>query len=392
MPRKRPAKLSVLADTPEDDEPENKKPPPASKRRRQAADADDSATNGRLLKRQALDHKSINSTEGSLLRSRLDIKQEEKDEKLSKPLNDKKLPPSKLKYEEPPEEDFNQALEKLLPPDNLLPFLEHLSQKSQDGIQELADLVTDQDCWTPELVALFSTTAITSLDLSAPSTSEPTFLEVPDSTLLAPLFVQNRFTSLTTLSLRNLSLSDDDLAFLRLLPSLTTLDLHNTNIGTHALHHLVCHRYTLTSLNIAMNPRITDDTRIILRALSSLTFLFLRGTSFTLPALRRLVMDDLPRKCRLLSLPAPVIDHLNTRGSKYALDIPPGYMTEPDANKIANMNLPFLKKQLEAHQKWNKDIQTTGTKVELVARLRNVLWNRKADERILEVLGRKETG
>jgi hypothetical protein len=76
------------------------------------------------------------------------------------------------------------------------------------------------------------------------------------------------------------------------------------------------------------------------------------------------------------------------RGDK-TIEIPPGYVSDPNPETIANMTLPNLKKNLMLHAKRNKDLQVTGTKPELVDRLRKVLRNYAADMRILEVLGRK---
>lgn len=104
-----------------------------------------------------------------------------------------------------------------------------------------------------------------------------------------------------------------------------------------------------------------------------------------MPGLRRLVSNDLHKSCRLLSIPAHCIDHLNTRKERYMVDIPTGYVQDP--TRVAEMTMPNLKKNLELHSKVNKDVQVTGTKVELVNRLAVILSNRRADSGIVEVLG-----
>lgn len=68
------------------------------------------------------------------------------------------------------------------------------------------------------------------------------------------------------------------------------------------------------------------------------------------------------------------------------VDIPTGYVHDP--NQVSAMTMPNLKKNLELHSKASKDVQVTGTKVELVSRLSTVLSNRIADLGILKVLGR----
>lgn len=388
MPPKRKApKLKVLVDENADALPSMTR----SKRPRDPDDSENTSAPSRLHKRHALDFKSVNSTEGSLY-----LKREQHESSKASDTKSVKLAKHedvrKIKLEHPLEEEpvplsFHEAIESLLPKDNLIPFLPLLGEKAD--IQDLADEITTQDCWSPQLLSLFGPTPLETLKLSPPSTSAALSLAPHSaSTLLAPLLTQGHFTSLTSVSLRSLTLHDDDLALLRLLPNLTHLDFCSTNITTHSLHHLITHRHSLQTLNIANNPLISDDARIILRPLTSLRSLFLRGTSFSLPALRLLALQDLPKSCRILSLPAAAIEHLNTRGEKYALDIPEGLMSEPDGDRIAGLTLPFLKRNLEWHQKANRELQVTGTKVELVARLKGVLWNRKGDEAILRVLGK----
>jgi hypothetical protein len=123
--------------------------------------------------------------------------------------------------------------------------------------------------------------------------------------------------------------------------------------------------------------------------MSSLKSLYLRGTSFTTPALRRLVTEDLPKGCRLLSIPAPTIEALNSRGERYSIEIPGGQGYLEDPALVGSQGVEVLRRNLELHKRCNNDIQTSGTKVELVGRLRGVLEKRRGDERILAVLGRE---
>ncbi|KAI5806200.1 hypothetical protein EDC01DRAFT_592673, partial [Geopyxis carbonaria] len=248
------------------------------------------------------------------------------------------------------------------------------------------------DCWTPEILRVFGTTDITSIDLSSPSLppGEYSFHEFTSTELLEPFFQQGRFQKLTTLTLRNRLMIDDNVALLRLLPSLQDLDLTATTIGEQALHHLVCHRHNLRSLNISTNERIGDDARIMIRAFCKLEKLFLRGTGFTLPGLRRLLADEFPRTCRLLSLPIPVLEAFNTRLERYSLEIPSGYISEPDLQKISGMTQVNLNRNLKLHQEVNKDIQVSGTKSEQVHRLHQLLWNRKFDNEVIMRLGTAE--
>lgn len=232
-----------------------------------------------------------------------------------------------------------------------------------------------------------SSPSLISLDLSSPAFPSGIFIpHTPPSHTLKILFQQHCFSSLTTLSLRNTPLSNDDTALLRLLPTLAVLDLCNTGITTTALYHLACHRNTLTTLNISLNTGINNTARYIIAAFPHLSALYLRGVDFDMPALRRLVGTDLAKGCRLLSVPAQCVAYLNTRHEQYVVDIPHGYTQNPTL--VPPMTVPNLKRNLELHQKVNRDVQVTGTKVELVARLSAILWNRLSDTKILAVLGR----
>lgn len=213
---------------------------------------------------------------------------------------------------------------------------------------------------------------------------------MPPGLTLLVLFQQHQFSALSVVTFRNTPLLNDDLASLRLLTSLADIDISNTGVGTQSLHHLVCHRHTLKKLNLSHNPSIDDDSRVALSAFPHLAELYLRGTSFTMPGLRRLVLNDLHQSCRLVSIPAHCISHLNTRQERYMIDIPMGYVQDP--TQVAAMTMPNLKKNLELHAKINKDVQVTGTKVELVSRLGAILSSRIADLRIVEVLGRSGAG
>jgi hypothetical protein len=155
-----------------------------------------------------------------------------------------------------------------------------------------------------------------------------------------------------------------------------------------ALYNLVCHRHTLTTLNIANNDGITDEARFVFGPLYKLKALFLRGTNMSMPALRQLVANDLAKGCRLLSIPAHAIETINNMQEKYAVDIPAGYIEDP--TKVDHVTVPVLKRNLELHAKFNKDVQVTGTKVELIHRLKVLLGNRHADMRIMSVLGRAD--
>ncbi|CUS10401.1 unnamed protein product [Tuber aestivum] len=281
-----------------------------------------------------------------------------------------------------------RALKGLLPQKD---FRELVELVEEDAAQAVADLVTKKSyCWSPELLDSFRGSELRFLDLSSPS-SPPSEIPIPNkppALILGSLYQQDQFAALTTLSLRNTQLSNNDLGLLVLLTSLVDLDISNTGLGVHSLHHIVCHHKTLAQLNLSHNQGMDDDCRVPLAALPKLARIYLRGTNISMPGLRRLVTGALPGNCRLLSLPNHCITYLNNRESHYSMDIPDPYAHDP--RKLENMNLPELKRNLELHARANSEILLTGSKSELFYRLNNILQSRIADAKIIKVLGREE--
>ncbi|KAG0132913.1 hypothetical protein HOY82DRAFT_605361 [Tuber indicum] len=280
-----------------------------------------------------------------------------------------------------------RALKELLPQKD---FRELVELVEGDAAQRVADLVTKKNCWSPELLDSFRRSGLRLLDLSTPSSSPSEILipNKPPTLILRSLYQQDQFSALTTLSLRNTQLSNNDLSLLMLLTSLADLDISNTGLGVHSLHHIVCHHKTLVQLNLSHNQGMDDDCRVPLAALPKLVRVYLRGTNISMPGLRRLVTGALPGNCRLLSLPNHCITYLNNRESHYSMDIPDSYAHDP--KKLENMNLPELKRNLQLHSRANSEILLTGSKSELFNRLNNILQSRLADARIVKMLGREE--
>ncbi|KAH8146040.1 uncharacterized protein LAJ45_09962 [Morchella importuna] len=279
---------------------------------------------------------------------------------------------------------LHQTLKEKLPTKT---FDELVSLVVKDAAQDAANLITKNDCWSPELLDCFRASKLTSLELSSQAASFGEFvIREPFSEIVKKLFQQDQFSNLTVISFRNTQLLNDDVASLRLLSHLESLDLTGTGVGTQSLHHLVCHRHTLKRLNLSHNPLIDDDARVALSAFPNLAAIYLRGTSITMPGLRRFVQGVLPLSCRLLSIPEQCINYLNTRQEKYMVDIPEDYVQDPA--RVDALTLPALKRNLEFHGKANKDIHVTGTKAELNNRLFVILSNRLADSKIIGVMGR----
>ena len=259
----------------------------------------------------------------------------------------------------------------------------------------LASFITTHRLWSPALLTLFQPHPLTTLNLTTQaSNADP-------SPLLRVFFTQHTFTKLTTLSLSTVSLDVDSIAHLRLLSSLSSLDISSTGIDNRAISNLVCHRRTLSTLNLSNNPSVTDDARVPLVALSALAHLHLRGTSFTMPGLRRLVTDlesryplpisslDAPtqqrKMVRLVTIPTACLDALNNPTS-YAPIIPKEQGYVENARIVDALDIKMLKKNLELHQRVNKGLSLAGGKIELIYRLREVLEKRAGDARLRRAL------
>ncbi|KAH0558804.1 hypothetical protein GP486_004558 [Trichoglossum hirsutum] len=246
--------------------------------------------------------------------------------------------------------------------------------------EDVSKLLSTRGWWTPSLVNVFADSPVATMSLSSSVGSLN-----PPCALTERLFRQGKFAHLSSLCITGTPLSHLELAHLRLLPALASLNLASTNLSPLHLLHLVTHAASLRDLNISSNPSITDDARVPLSALTALTSLYLRDTSITIPCLRLLVYA-LPLACRFITLPQGCLHYLNTRSKRYCVDIPIGYVQDP--RDVPNMTLSNLKRNLELHKAANGDIATGGTKTEVAERLMGVLCGRVADGRIARRVGR----
>ncbi|KAH0543988.1 hypothetical protein FGG08_001755 [Glutinoglossum americanum] len=247
--------------------------------------------------------------------------------------------------------------------------------------EDISKLLSAHGWWTPSLIEMFAESTVVTISLLSSTGS------LNPSLLLEGFFRQGKFAHLSSLCITGTPLSHQDLAHLRLLPSLAILNLVSTSLSTIHLLHLVTHAANLRDLNISSNPLITDDARVPLSALTALTSLHLRGTSITIPCLRLLVYA-IPSTCRFITLPQGCLYYLNTRSRRYCMDIPVGYVQDP--REVPNMTLSSLKRNLELHKGANGDIAIGGTKAEAVERLMRVLCGRVADGKIARRVGRGE--
>ena len=234
--------------------------------------------------------------------------------------------------------------------------------------------------WTPELLDIFRTEPVTDISLTSS-------VHRPDESagLVGRFFQQGCFTRLTRVSLASISLSHTDLSALRLLPAVSSLNLASTGIDTYHLLHMISHAHTLRDLNLSSNLKVTDDSRVPLSALPRLSNLYLRDTGLTMPCLRLLVYA-LPSTCRFVTVPQGCLDYLNDRSRFYCQSIPAGYIQDP--RHVPHLTVPVLRKNLELHKRFNRDIIIGGGKAELVEKLMGLLCGRIADGGIAKRIGR----
>ncbi|KAJ9666542.1 hypothetical protein H2201_003465 [Coniosporium apollinis] len=90
-----------------------------------------------------------------------------------------------------------------------------------------------------------------------------------------------------------------------------------------------------------------------------------------MPCLRLLVYA-LPPECRLMTIPQPCLDYFNDREKRYYIAIPASYVQDP--RQVAGLSMSALKHNLELHKQANKDIMLTGTRVDLVDRLKGDIF------------------
>lgn len=81
-------------------------------------------------------------------------------------------------------------------------------------------------------------------------------VQVNPRRVLSVFKLPNSFVQLITLSLKNVPLKDDDVAYLNDLKELTNLDLSGTGISSEATAHLVALRHSLRCLHLGRNPKI----------------------------------------------------------------------------------------------------------------------------------------
>ncbi|KAF8339853.1 uncharacterized protein EI90DRAFT_2848997, partial [Cantharellus anzutake] len=199
----------------------------------------------------------------------------------------------------------------------------------------------------------------------------------------------NSFQDLIQLILDGIPIQSCDLTFISSLPRLEILSLPNTRITNEAIAYIVPLKRTLASLNLACNPNLSDDCCINLAYLDSLRTLSIHGTGISMIGLRRFCESVRPAIRMRIELPRGCIDYLKRRSHPQTSALTAANTAYPlikDPAECSNLSNTALKYNLSVYSLRNPSIPTSGTREELVAKLKAVLESKEADMKVLAVL------
>ncbi|KAF8521603.1 hypothetical protein BU17DRAFT_87837 [Hysterangium stoloniferum] len=267
--------------------------------------------------------------------------------------------------------------------------------------QVIVDILGLDGYLARHILGYFRRSSIERLNLSNSLIAADGLNELCPSIVLDIFSLPNSFTKLTCLNLNGVYLDDFDLTRIHHLPSLSILHLNNTCIGNEALvskplifshrlvffriGHLTSLKHQLTELHTENNPRVTDDCIPSLCLFPLLLLLRIFGTGIQMPGLRKLASSirsasrevdiDIPKDCET---------YLNSLHAQYHLHPVAPMITDPLA--CPHLSLNALKANLAGHAVFNPSIYLSGSKVELIHRLRDILERRQNDRIVKEVV------
>jgi hypothetical protein len=156
-------------------------------------------------------------------------------------------------------------------------------------------------------------------------------------------------------------------------------------------------------LSIASNPLVNDDAAPALLLLFKLSYLSILDTGIGMAGLRlmartiheerRVIGIEIPTVCEyyidskslflFCSDKDCMLSHSDMQ-SKYMINPKPPLIVEPTA--CASLSVSALRRNLTEHAAFNPSIITSGSKVELVARLQHILKTRKMDVLVRDMM------
>ncbi|KAG1866161.1 hypothetical protein F4604DRAFT_1928172 [Suillus subluteus] len=231
--------------------------------------------------------------------------------------------------------------------------------------QKITNVLADRGLLTETVLTLLRGGNIDRLELG-PTMCEEDGLNLHSSNLLRVFSRPGYYSTLKELVLDGAHLERDfDLIHIQQLPNLERLHLEGTDIGNEAVFLLVALKEKLYHLNLAHNPKIDDDAIPAILLLTNLAYLSIQATGIDMPGFRRL---------------AAVIhaeDRFADLHKQYLVDPALPLITDPSACSLLS-NVALIR-NLQAHADINPSIVPTGTRLEMIERLKKLLERRQMD-------------
>ncbi|KAG2348083.1 hypothetical protein BDR05DRAFT_875592 [Suillus weaverae] len=244
--------------------------------------------------------------------------------------------------------------------------------------QKITNVLADRGLLTEIVLTLLRGGNIDRLELG-PTMCEEDGLNLHSSNILRVFSRPGYYSTLKELVLDGAHLERDfDLVHIQQLPNLERLHLEGTDIGNEAVFLLVTLKEKLYYLNLAHNSKIDDDAIPAIFLLTNLGYLSIQATGIDMPGFRRLaaviyaedrVIDiEIPFRCE------KYIDNLH---KQYLVDPALPLITDPSACPLLS-NVALIR-NLQAHADVNPTIVPTGTRLEMIERLKKLLERRQMD-------------
>ncbi|KAG1736567.1 hypothetical protein EDB19DRAFT_1637625 [Suillus lakei] len=244
--------------------------------------------------------------------------------------------------------------------------------------QKIANVLADRGLLTEIVLTLLRGGNIDRLELG-PTMCEEDGLNLHSSNLLRVFSRPGYYSTLKELVLDGAHLERDfDLVHIQQLPNLERLHLEGTDVGNEAVFLLVTLKEKLYYLNLAHNPKIDDDAIPAIILLTNLGYLSIQATRIDMPGFRRLAAV-IHAEDRIIDIEIPFrcekyIDNLH---KQYLVDPALPLITDPSACPLLS-NVALIR-NLQAHADVNTLIVPTGTRLEMIERLKKLLERRQMD-------------
>ncbi|KAG1857914.1 hypothetical protein C8R48DRAFT_606842 [Suillus tomentosus] len=244
--------------------------------------------------------------------------------------------------------------------------------------QKITNVLADRGLLTEIVLTLLRGGNIDRLVLG-PTMCEEDGLNLHSGNLLRVFSKPGYYSMLKELVLDGAHLERDfDLVHIQQLPNLERLHLEGTDIGNEAIFLLVTLKEKLSYLNLAHNPKIDDDAIPAILLLTNLGYLSIQATGIDMPGFRRLAAV-IHAEDRVIDIEIPF------RCEKYIDNLHKQYLVDPalplitDSSACPLLSDVALIRNLQAHADVNPSIVPTGTRLEMIERLKKLLERRQMD-------------